>query len=158
MRGLRRRPEREFAANRVAGDRFPVRNAGMRFYWRVIVAFIEEPVFTSIVRLRKASLDVTKLIGHSLVNITDTRFVVDLDLWMCQGLLDTHQLRQNFIFYMNKFYGFVQYVRIKCSDSSHRVADVARLADCQSVLVLAGREYAKLLRQVFTGNHSKHAR
>ena len=62
--------------------RFPACNTGVGFQGRVVITLVIEPVFTNVVGRGKASLHVAKLIGDSLVNVTDTRFVVDFDLWM----------------------------------------------------------------------------
>src|SRR5258707_4785433 len=94
---LRRGPEGELTTDRIGGMRLPAGHTGMVFDRRVNVAFVKKPVLTHIVRLSEPSLQVAKLVGHRLVNIADARLVVDLDLWMRQGLINAHQRRQNLI-------------------------------------------------------------
>src|SRR5206468_10701012 len=93
VRGLRRRPERKFASNRIIWIGFPICYTGMCLDWRMIISLVEKPVFSHIIRLSKTSLNVSKLIRNGLMYITNTRFVVDLDLWMFQCFIDTHKRR-----------------------------------------------------------------
>src|SRR6266487_379736 len=138
MRSLRRRPEREFTTNQVSWIRLPVCDTGMSFYWCVIITLIKEPVFTHIVRFCKTCLNVTKLVGDGLVYIADTRLVVDLDLWMGQGFIDTHERRQNLIFYMDKLDGLIENIGIYGGNGGNRIANIAHLANSQRVFILAG--------------------
>ena len=80
MRSLCRGPEREFATDGIGRHGFPVGNAGMGLDGRVIVAFVVKPVFAHIVCLRETSINFAKFIGDGLVNIADTRFIVDFDV------------------------------------------------------------------------------
>ncbi len=87
---LGRRPERQFTADGVAGIWFPLGNTGMRFDGRVIIAFVVEPIFANVICRGKSGIDLAKFVGDRLVNVADTRFVVDLDFGMCQRFIDTH--------------------------------------------------------------------
>ncbi len=61
VRRLRRRPEREFATNRVTRIGFPACNAGVRLDWRVIVALVEKPVLAHVVGCSKTCINFAKL-------------------------------------------------------------------------------------------------
>src|SRR6266516_4885477 len=91
--GLCRRPEREFASNRIIWIWFPTCHTGVFLYWRMIIPFVEKPVFSHIIRPGKTSFNISKFIRYSLMDIANTRLVVDLDLWMFQGFIDSHKRR-----------------------------------------------------------------
>src|SRR6266480_3124640 len=93
MRGLRRRPECDFATNRIIWIWFPTCHTGVFLYWRMIITFVEKPVFSHIISLGETSFNISKFIRYSLMDIANTRLVVDLDRWMFQGFIDSHKRR-----------------------------------------------------------------
>ncbi len=124
---------------------------------RVVIAFVVEPVFANVIRRGKTGLDLAKLVGDRLVNIADTRLVVDLYFGVRQRLLDTHDRRQNLVLHINEFDGFIEDIGVERGNCGHGVAHIAHFVDCKGVLVLAGGENAKFLWEVCAGDDGENA-
>src|ERR1700730_18026716 len=110
---LRRRPERELAPYSISRVGFPLRDAGMGLYRRVIVALVIKPVFTDIIGRGKTLLHIAKLIGDGFMDIADTSLVIDLHVGMRQCLINAHQSGQHFICYLDQFESLVENIGIE---------------------------------------------
>ncbi len=130
----------------------------MRLQGRVVIALVVEPVLADVISGSKTGLHLTKFVVHGLVDIAKTCFVVDLHLGMGQGLVNAHQRWQYLVLDLDQPQGLVKDIWIERRDSRHRITYIAHLVDGQRVLVLAGRQDTKLLRQVLTCQNGYNAR